>query len=174
MCRDISVHTEESYVFWYGTLYFSHEGYECCVIIWFEFSSFPDTSEFRVRCYDEWIYFDLIRTKALAAPHFMHRCLVDLWCRSDKPWHHVGYHLESCILKELGSSYRLSISMTTLVELVDRVISCLISYLDTSDAISAQPDDLFFIDPVWTRFDGDTDDSRSCRFILFLGFFEGD
>ncbi|MFZ2255670.1 MAG: hypothetical protein WAW59_03060 [Patescibacteria group bacterium] len=51
--------------------------------------------------------------------------------------------------------------MPALIELIDRVSCCLISYLDTSDAVSAQPDDLLFIYPVWACFDGDTDDTRS-------------
>lgn len=62
--------------------------------------------------------------------------------------------------------------MTALIELIDGIIGCLISYLDTRDTISTQSDDLLFIDPVGTCLDGDTDDTRCGGFIFLLCFFE--
>jgi len=63
--------------------------------------------------------------------------------------------------------------VTALVELVDRVVRCLVSDLHTRDPIVQQSLDLCGIDPVWSGFYRNSNHTRGGSFITSFSFCEG-
>ena len=81
-------------------------------------------------------------------------------------------HLETRILEEAGRTNRFGIAVSSLVLLVDVVMSRLIADLDTRDAVLSKFIDLLFSDPIRTRFDRHTDNTASCGLIAIFCLFE--
>lgn len=70
---DITVHTIQPHILWEHPLEFCHERDKSCIIIWDEFSLFPDVLEFRVRRHYEGVDLHLIWTIVRIIKYFLHR-----------------------------------------------------------------------------------------------------
>lgn len=103
--RYISIHTIEPYILWEHSLKFCHQWYKRCVIIWNELSTFPHISELRVRSNHHRVYLEFIRTIVRIGKNLLHRRFVSFWSGTNKSWHHMSYHLESCIFEKSGCTY---------------------------------------------------------------------
>ena len=159
ICRNISIHTIEPEILRKHPLKVCHEIDKSHIIIRGKSSFSPYRLKLGMRCHNHRIYLHLIRSEITIRKYSTHRFSVPYYTRAKKPWHHMCDDFESCILEKPRRFDRLLISMSALIEKIDRIIRRLVSDLDPSHSIVTKTDYLFGSDPVRTSLDRHTDDS---------------
>ncbi len=172
MCRNITIHPIESHIFWNECLKFRHKWNEFFIIIRLKFSFFPNFCKFTIWCHNKRINLELVRAKITICEDFLHRFIISLRRRSNKPRHYMCHNFESSIFEKTSCLDRFFVSMSAFIDFVNLVICRLVSDFYARNSISTQANYFLRIYPVWTRLDRHSNHSTLCSFIAFFSFFK--